>query len=104
MRDNDNAVPSEMQIVDAFSHVIFCGAEELTPEEEGILRTLCVVDENAATASAGTFPGDVGSYLKALDVSEMIQLVSRVRDCYLHPGSRRVKTRSHAGERRPSRF
>ena len=100
----DSSVPSEMDIVDAFTHVIFYGGEGLSPEEETILRTLCLVDEGAANASAGTFPGEVGSYLKALDVTEMIQLVARVSDWYLPAGSERVKTRSHAGEHRPVRF
>ena len=95
--------PSEMEIVDAFTHVIFCGADELSPEEASILDTLCRVDEVAASCSSGDFPDGVGCYLRALGVKEMIQLVTRVRDCYLLEESQLAQTQSPAGGYRSAR-
>lgn len=79
----ESAVPSEMEIVDTFTHLIFWGDGELSPEESAILRTLLQVDQNAARISADAAPGDVGAYLRALGVREMIQLVARVQAHYL---------------------
>ena len=53
----DRYAPSEMEIVDAFTHVIFCGSDRLTPREESILDALCQVDKNAANCSHGELPG-----------------------------------------------
>ena len=102
----DNAVPSEMDIVDTFTHLIFFGAEELSPEENSILEALQLVDRNAARVASDATPGNVGAYLRALGVREMTQLVARVRDYYLqHPQQPppRAQTRSPAARRPLSR-
>ena len=98
------AVPSEMDIVDTFTHLIFCGADELSPQEASILQTLLIVDENAANASSTGILRAVGIYLQALGVSEMIQLVTRVREHYLLQERPPVQTQSPGARRQSSRF
>ena len=98
------AVPSEMDIVDTFTHLIFCGADTLSPEESSILGTLRLVDEHAANLCTADNPGDVGVYLRALGVNEMIQLVGRVREYYLLQESAPAQTQSPGARRQSSRF
>lgn len=100
----DRAVPSEMDIVDTFTHLIFCGADELTAQEASILQTLLIVDENAANASAMEIPRGVGIYLRALGVTEMIRLVARVREHYLLQEPPPAQTQSAGARRQSSLF
>lgn len=65
--------PSEMAIVDTFTRLIF-GEEDYSSSENLIIETLRLVDPNVALDSRS----EMGQYLRALGVSEMIRLVSRV--------------------------
>ena len=89
----EGAVPSEMEIVDTFTHLIFGGDEELSERELAIVHTLCSVDRHAAECPAC----EIGSYLRDLGVKEMIGLVGRVRSHYPAPaqtGSRAARGQS----------
>lgn len=74
----DSAVPSEMEIVDTFTHLIFSGGDMLSAREMSIVDVLCRIDENAALCPTG----EIGVYLRELGVREMIGLVGRVRRQY----------------------
>jgi len=71
----DREAPSEMEIVDTFTKLIFGEEEGLCPTEMAIVRVLRQVDDNVALDSLA----GMGVYLRALDVTEMIGLVDRVR-------------------------
>jgi hypothetical protein len=71
----DSAV-SEMAIVDTFTKLIFEEEGTYSPGELGIIEALRAVDLNVALDSHE----DMGEYLRALGVQEMIQLVSRVHE------------------------
>lgn len=64
---------SEMAIVDTFTRLIF-GEEDYSSREDLIIEALRLVDTNVALDSRR----EMGQYLRALGVSEMIRLVSRV--------------------------
>ncbi len=87
------AVPSEMEIVDTFTHLIFGGDDELSDREMSIVQTLCSVDQHAAVCPTR----EIGSYLRDLGVKEMIGLVGRVRSHFPAPaptGSRAARGQS----------
>ena len=67
----DRFAPSEMEIVDTFTHAIFSGGEALSPREVSILETLCQVDYNAAHCVGEQATGNLGRYLRDLGVKEM---------------------------------
>ena len=71
---SDNAV-SEMAIVDTFTKLIFGEEEAYSDLELGIIQAFRAVDNNVALDSYH----EMGEYLRALGVQELIQLVSRVR-------------------------
>jgi hypothetical protein len=71
--------PSELEIVDTFTKLIFGTEQEYTATELGIIGVLRQVDDNVALDRVE----DMGIYLRALGVNEMIKLVSRVRLDYL---------------------
>jgi hypothetical protein len=71
---NDGAA-SEMAIVDTFTKLIFGEVDTYSNLELGIIQALRTVDVNVALDSRQ----DIGEYLRALGVQEMIHLVSRVR-------------------------
>jgi hypothetical protein len=78
---NDSATdtqPSELEIVDTFTKLIFGAEQEYTVTELGIIGVLRLVDDNVALDRVE----DMGIYLRALGVNEMISLVSRVRRDY----------------------
>jgi len=63
-----------MAIVDTFTKLIF-GDEEFSDRESAIIESLCTVIPDLHNEGHR----DLGEYLRDLGVSEMIQLVSRVR-------------------------
>lgn len=90
----DAAAPSEMEIVDTFTHLIFSGGDALSERELSIVDVLCRIDENAALCPTC----EIGSYLRDLGVREMIGLVGRVRSQY--PAL--AQTESHGGPGQPA--
>ncbi len=77
------AIPSEMEIVDCFTRLIFSTDETLSPTDQTIVDTLTLVDCNLALCSD---TAEVGAYLRELGVTEMIRLVSLVQAHYPAPG------------------
>jgi hypothetical protein len=71
----DTDVVTELAIVDLFTKLIFGGEQELSVSEMRILRALREVDSGLLLHSER----DVGFYLRALGVSDMIALVNRVQ-------------------------
>ena len=100
----DRFAPSEMEIVDTFTHAIFSGGEALSPREVSILETLCQVDDNAAHCVGEQATGNLGRYLRDLGVKEMIQLVARVRERYQAQEPPPAQQRSPSSRSQPSRF
>ena len=98
--DSLDAVPSEMEIVDTFTRLIFGAGQVLSPREQAILTALCSVDDHAAQRDSEDDLQEVGAYLRALGVTEMIRLVGKVRSHYLPPG----QTGSLASTGRSARF
>ena len=66
---------SEMAIVDTFTKLIFGDDNQYDAHQLAIIQALRDVDANVALDSHG----EMGAYLRALGVREMIGLVSRVR-------------------------
>jgi hypothetical protein len=74
--DSDEAGPfSELAIVDTFTRLIFGQETDYRDRERAIIQALRMVDTNVILDSER----EIGEYLRALGVREMIQLVSRVR-------------------------
>ncbi len=67
---------SEMLIVDTFTKLIFGGEGEFDEREQAIVQALRLVDVNVALDNRR----EMGAYLRALGVREMIQLVSQVKE------------------------
>ena len=65
---------SEMAIVDTFTKLIFGEVEGFSSSEKLIIHAFRLVDSSVALDSHK----DMGQYLRALGVNEMIRLVSRV--------------------------
>jgi hypothetical protein len=73
---NSEAAPvSEMTIVDTFTKLIFGEDSRYTAKELRIIQALRMVDTNVLFDSHR----DMGAYLRALGVQEMIELVTRVQ-------------------------
>ena len=68
---------SEMAIVDTFTKLIFGEEDTFNSSEELIIQAFRLVDHSVVLDSHK----DMGVYLRALGVSEMIQLVMRVQAC-----------------------
>lgn len=66
---------TEMSIVDLFTKLIFGQAEELSEQELSIVQALQIADDNISMDNYQ----EMGVYLRALGVQEMIGLVSRVK-------------------------
>ena len=66
---------SEMAIVDTFTKLIFGEEGEFSSSQELIVEALRLVDTRVELDSYK----DMGDYLRALGVQEMIQLVTRVQ-------------------------
>ncbi len=65
----------EMSIVDLFTKMIFGQVAELSERELSIIQALRLADDNISMDSYQ----EMGVYLRALGVQEMIGLVSRVK-------------------------
>ncbi|MEH6518642.1 MAG: hypothetical protein V7742_18335 [Halioglobus sp.] len=74
---SDQGPVSEMLIVDTFTKLIFGGDAQFSDRELSIVQALRQVDTNFALDSHR----EMGAYLRALGVKEMISLVSRVKKC-----------------------
>jgi hypothetical protein len=72
---SDRAI-SEIAIVDTFTKLIFGQEEAYSDLEQVIIEAFRAADINVALDSHH----DMGQYLRALGVQEMIQLVSQVRE------------------------
>ncbi len=88
--------PVEMAVVDTFTRLIFGEEGDFSQEEQAIIQALRLVDSNVA----GDSLHDMGEYLRSLEVSEMIELVARVRE-RLAEGLPAVIKSSPAGASRP---
>ncbi len=75
-KSSGNSAPSEMVIVDTFTKLIFGEDVEYSSQELLIIQALRSADHNIGLDSHR----DMGVYLRALGVREMIALVSRVRE------------------------
>ena len=73
---SENASVSEMAIVDTFTKLIFGEEDHYSTRELLIIQAFRAVDLNVAVDGHR----EMGEYLRALGVKEMIQLVSRGRE------------------------
>ncbi len=78
---------SEIAIVDTFTKLIFGEEDAFSASEELIIQAFRLVDHSVSRDSYT----EMGNYLKALGVAEMIRLVTRVQVC-LTGGLRAVAT------------
>jgi hypothetical protein len=67
----------EMAIVDTFTKLIFGEEDAFSSSEELIIQAFRLVDHSVVLDSHR----DMGIYLRALGVAEMIQMVTRVQSC-----------------------
>ena len=74
---SDRETISEMRIVDTFTKLIFGGEARFSDRELSIVQALRQVDTNVALDNHR----EMGAYLRALGVREMVALVSQVKDC-----------------------
>jgi len=75
-RNSETGPVSEMAIVDTFTKLIFGEDSRYTNRELMIIQAFRMVDTNVVFDSHR----DMGAYLRALGVGEMIQLVTRVQE------------------------
>ena len=75
-KDSADSPVGEMAIVDTFTKLIFGEEQDFSPREMSIIEALRLADSNVLLDSYR----DMGDYLRALGVSEMIGLVRRVRE------------------------
>ena len=80
MSSSEGEPVSEMAIVDTFTKLIF-GGEDYSSSELLIIQAFRTVDADTLLQTHR----DMGEYLRALGVGEMIQLVSRVREQLHNP-------------------
>ena len=93
-RQADATIPTEMEIVDTFTHLIFSGDDELSDRELSIVAALCSADSNAALCPTR----EIGAYLRELGVREMIGLVGEVQSHFPAPAQKG----SRAGRGQPA--
>ena len=74
---------SEMAIVDTFTRLIFGDEEGYSSPEHSIIAAFRAVDPNVFSDTHA----EMGEYLRSLGVSEMIQLVSRLREHMVQGGA-----------------
>ncbi|QFU74563.1 hypothetical protein EY643_02240 [Halioglobus maricola] len=74
-KHQDGSCISEMAIVDTFTKLIFGEEDRYTHRELRIIQAFRAVDTNVVLDSHR----DMGAYLRALGVQEMIRLVTRVQ-------------------------
>ena len=100
--DEKGGQVSEMAIVDTFTKLIFGEDSQYSNRELMIIQAFRMVDPNVVFDSHR----DMGAYLQALGVREMVQLVSRVRQQLgknaplLSPSSDTASTDAGAHDRR----
>jgi hypothetical protein len=70
--------PSELAVVDTFTKLIFGVEAELDSLDMTIVQALRLVDDTIALDGHS----EMGVYLRALGVKEMIKLVAQVRQCF----------------------
>ena len=75
-RSTESGPVSEMAIVDTFAKLIFGEDARYSNQELMIIQAFRMVDTNVVFDSHR----DMGAYLRALGVGEMIQLVTRVQE------------------------
>ena len=75
-KDSADGRVSEIAIVDTFTKLIFGEEQQFSAHELSIIEALRLADANVLLDSYR----DMGDYLRALGVSEMIRLVRRVRE------------------------
>ncbi len=92
VNQSETAIPSEMEIVDCFTRLIFTTDETLTDSERAIVETLSLVDCNMAHCSE---PAEIGAYLRELGVREMVRLVRQVQDHFPALGQTESPAWSH---------
>ncbi|MCZ6831666.1 MAG: hypothetical protein O7F73_19150 [Gammaproteobacteria bacterium] len=71
----DITAPTELAIVDVFTKLIFGVEQQWDDWELSILQALRQVDHNVYMDT----DNEIGTYLRALGVKEMIKLVSQVK-------------------------
>jgi hypothetical protein len=76
MHVKEGRAVSEMSIVDTFTKLIFGEEEQYSSAELQTIQALRMVDSNVALDSHR----DMGIYLRALGVKEMIALVTQVQE------------------------
>jgi hypothetical protein len=86
----------EMEIVDTFTKLIFGMAEDFSVRELDIIATLRLVDANISLDELE----EMGTYLRALGVKEMIKLVTLVQQNFPPQG----QTQFPASPHQPVRF
>ena len=74
--DSTDDTVSELTIVDTFTKLIFGEETRYSDAELRVIQALRLTDNNVAVDDHA----DMGGYLRALGVEEMIRLVSRVQD------------------------
>ncbi len=80
---------SELAIVDTFTKLIFGQESRYSTAELRIIQALRITDNNVAQDSHP----EMGTYLRALGVEEMIKLVSRVQRQTVSGHSHRLQRR-----------
>jgi len=90
--------PSELAVVDTFTKLIFGQENEYSASEELIIQALRLVDNSVALDDYR----EMGHYLRALSVEEMIGLVTRVQLCLSAGAQARVQRRNDTLARPPS--
>ena len=90
---------SEIAIVDTFTRLIFGDEDGFSDREQQIIQAMRWVADSVALDSHG----DMGRYLRTLEVAEMIQLVTEVQDCLADGLRARVPPRGQSTTGRPSR-
>ena len=84
---------NEILALDTFTKLIFGVEDELSSQDLLIIRALRMIDDNIALDDHT----EMGVYLRALGVNEMIKLVAQVRRCF--PLSEQAHTRGVSGLR-----
>lgn len=76
----ESSLPREIEIVDAFTKLIFSGGDDLSSRELMIVQTLQLFDEVPACGSGKHGLEELSAFLRELGVSEMVALVAQVRE------------------------
>ena len=93
----DITAPTELAIVDVFTKLIFGVEQQWDDQELSIQQALRQVDHNVYMDTNV----EMGTYLRALGVQEMIKLVSRVKRQLQQGSPFTMNTPSAAGSIKP---